>query len=266
MTDLFDMTGKSVLITGGSRGLGRAMAQGFAEAGADIAIVSRKLDACEAAAREIGQLGRRAFAYACHMARWDEIEPMFEAVWDHFGKVDVVVNNAGMSPLYPSLPEANERLFDAVVGVNFKGPFRLCAVAGERMFKGAGGSIINISSTAGQYGIGLRAPYVAAKWAVVGLTKTLAIELGPYGVRANAICPGSVDGDRMRGVIAREADARGGAAVEVEREYLEGQSIARFVQPAEIADLCLFLASDAARMISGQAIAVDGHTETFHIG
>jgi NAD(P)-dependent dehydrogenase (short-subunit alcohol dehydrogenase family) len=133
--------------------------------------------------------------------------------------------------------------------------------------KAAGsGSIINISSTAGQYGIGLRAPYVAAKWAVVGLTKTLAIELGPYGVRANAICPGSVDGDRMRGVIAREADARGGAAVEVEREYLEGQSIARFVQPAEIADLCLFLASDAARMISGQAIAVDGHTETFHIG
>jgi NAD(P)-dependent dehydrogenase (short-subunit alcohol dehydrogenase family) len=101
---------------------------------------------------------------------------------------------------------------------------------------------------------------------VIGLTKTLAIELGPHGVRANAICPGSVDGDRMRGVIAREAEARGAPAAEVEREYLEGQSIARFVRPAEIADLCLFLASDAARMISGQAVAVDGHTETFHIG
>jgi len=101
---------------------------------------------------------------------------------------------------------------------------------------------------------------------VIGLTKTLAIELGPHGVRANAICPGSVDGYRMRGVIAREAEARGAAAADVEREYLEGQSIARFVQPAEIADLCLFLASDAARMISGQTIAVDGHTETFHIG
>jgi len=101
---------------------------------------------------------------------------------------------------------------------------------------------------------------------VIGLTKTLAIELGPHGVRANAVCPGSVEGDRMRGVIAREAGARGAAASEVEREYLDGQSIARFVQPAEIADLCLFLASDAARMISGQAIAVDGHTETFHIG
>jgi NAD(P)-dependent dehydrogenase (short-subunit alcohol dehydrogenase family) len=128
------------------------------------------------------------------------------------------------------------------------------------------GSIVNISSTAGLHGIGFRAPYVAAKWAVIGLTKTLAIELGPYGVRANAICPGSVDGDRMRGVIERESAARGTPAQAVEREYLEGQSIARFVQPEEVADLCLFLASDAARMITGQAIAVDGHTETFHIG
>ena len=101
---------------------------------------------------------------------------------------------------------------------------------------------------------------------MIGLTKTLAIELGPYGVRANAICPGSVDGDRMRGVIERESAARGTPAQTVEREYLEGQSIARFVRPEEIADLCVFLASDAAKMITGQAIAVDGHTETFHIG
>jgi NAD(P)-dependent dehydrogenase (short-subunit alcohol dehydrogenase family) len=132
--------------------------------------------------------------------------------------------------------------------------------------KAAGnGSIINISSTAGLYGIGMRAPYVAAKWAVIGLTKTLAIELGGDGVRVNAICPGSVDGDRMRGVIEREAAARGASPADVQSEYLQGQSIARFVQPEEIADMCLFLASDAARMISGQAIAVDGHTETFHL-
>ena len=111
----------------------------------------------------------------------------------------------------------------------------------------------------------MRAPYVAAKWAVVGLTKTLAIELGGHGVRVNAICPGSVDGDRMRGVIEREATARHASPDDVQREYLQGQSIARFVQPSEIADLCLFLASDAATMINGQAIGVDGHTETFHL-
>jgi len=108
-------------------------------------------------------------------------------------------------------------------------------------------------------------PYVAAKWALIGLTKTLAIELGPHGIRANAICPGSVDGDRMRGVIDREAAARGRDRAAVEREYIGGQSIARFVQPSEIADMCLFLASDAARMVTGQAIGVDGHTETFHL-
>jgi NAD(P)-dependent dehydrogenase (short-subunit alcohol dehydrogenase family) len=128
------------------------------------------------------------------------------------------------------------------------------------------GSIVNISSTAGQVGLGMRAPYTAAKWAVIGLTKTLAIELGPYGVRANAICPGSVDGERMRNVIEREAAARGASSEEVTLEYVGGQSIARWVQPDEIADMCVFLASDAARMVSGQAIAVDGHTETFHIG
>ncbi|HEY8858463.1 MAG TPA: SDR family oxidoreductase, partial [Gaiellales bacterium] len=144
--------------------------------------------------------------------------------------------------------------------------YRACARVIPAMKAARRGSIVNISSTAGLYGMGFRAPYVAAKWAVIGLTKTLAIELGPYGVRANAICPGSVDGDRMRGVIEREAAARGTPAEAVEREYLEGQSIARFVQPEEIADLCLYLASDAARMITGQAIAVDGHTETFHIG
>jgi NAD(P)-dependent dehydrogenase (short-subunit alcohol dehydrogenase family) len=127
------------------------------------------------------------------------------------------------------------------------------------------GSIINISSTAGLFGYGMRTPYAAVKWAVIGLTKSLAIELGPHGVRCNAICPGSVAGDRMAAVIAAEAANRGVDAAVVEEEYLGGQSIKRFVDPSEIADMCLFLASPAARMVSGQAIGVDGHTETFHL-
>jgi len=143
--------------------------------------------------------------------------------------------------------------------------FLTCRRAAAVMKQQQSGSIINISSTAGQFGYGLRTPYAAAKWAVIGLTKSLAVELGPHGVRVNAVCPGSVDGPRMQGVIAAEAAARGMTPADVERQYTDGQSIHRLVQPGEIADLCRFLASPGAAMISGQAIAVDGHTETFHL-
>ncbi len=127
------------------------------------------------------------------------------------------------------------------------------------------GSIIAISSTAGQVGYGRRTPYAAAKWAVIGLAKSLAVELGPFGATSNAICPGSVRGDRMDRVVVAEAARRGVEPRVVADEYVSGQSITRFVEASEVADLCLFLASPAAAMVSGQAIAVDGHTETFHL-
>ena len=247
MTDLFDMHGKTVLITGGSRGLGRAMAQGFAEAGADIAIVSRKLDACEEAAREIERLGVRALPYACHMARWDEIAPMFEAVWDHFGKVDVVINNAGMSPLYPSLPEANERLFDAVVGVNFKGPFRLAAVAGERMAKGAGGSIINISSTASLNPTPNTAFYGGAKAALGVISQAVAAAYHPK-VRVNTIIVGPFATD----VAQHWPDPPD--PVNPRRT----KSGMRIGAPEDIVTTALYLAADASRYVNGAAIKVDG--------
>jgi NAD(P)-dependent dehydrogenase (short-subunit alcohol dehydrogenase family) len=134
------------------------------------------------------------------------------------------------------------------------------------MKKQRSGSIVNMSSTAGQVGYGRRTPYAAAKWAVIGFTKSLAIEVGPFGVRANAICPGAVRGDRMARVIAAEATARGLPESDVEAEYASAQSISRFVDPQEIADMAFFLGSPQAQMVSGQAIAVDGHTETYHIG
>ena len=247
MTDLFDMRGKTVLITGGSRGLGRAMAQGFAEQGADIAVVSRKLDACEVAAAEIEQLGVRAFPYACHMGRWDEIEPMFEAVWDHFGKVDVVINNAGMSPLYPSLPEANERLFDAVVGVNFKGPFRLCAVAGDRMNRGAGGAIINISSTASLGASPWALPYSGAKAALNMLTQGFSAAFSP-NVRVNTIVIGPFATD----VAEHWADPPDHDQPGWTKAGL------RVGQPDEIVGLALYLASDASTFTNAATIRVDG--------
>jgi len=247
MSGLFDMTGKVVLVTGGSRGLGRAMVQGFAEAGADVAIVSRKLDACETAAAEVEALGVRALPLSCHLGRWDEIEPMFERVWDHFGKVDVVVNNAGMSPLYPSLAEVSERLFDSVIAVNFKGPFRLSAVAGERMFHAGGGSIINMSSTASLTPSPGTAFYGGAKAALTTIAQAVAAAYHPR-VRVNTIVVGPFATD----VAQHWPDPPDPANP---RRTRSGLAIGA---PEDIVSTALYLAADASRYVNGAAIRVDG--------
>src|SRR6267143_313092 len=146
MTRYFDLTGKVALVTGGSRGLGYQMVKAFAEHGADIVITSRKLDACEKVAEEVRAMGRRAATYACNVANWAELDGLVDAAYATFGKVDILVNNAGSSPLAPSSLETPEQLFDRIVSLNFKGPFRLMSLVGSRMAAGDGGSIINISS------------------------------------------------------------------------------------------------------------------------
>ena len=162
--DLFDLSGRVALVTGGSRGLGREMALAFARFGADVMIASRKQDACDAAAEEIRRAtGRRALGRACHVGRWDELQGLVDAAYEHFGQVDVLVNNAGMSPLYPSVEAVSEELWDKVLDVNLKGPFRLTAVVGTRMAEGNGGSIINISSGAAAHPMPDVIPYAAAK-------------------------------------------------------------------------------------------------------
>jgi NADP-dependent 3-hydroxy acid dehydrogenase YdfG len=148
MASRFDLSNKIALVTGGSRGLGRAMVLAFARAGADVVIASRKLEACEAVAREVEKLGRRALPVAAHVGKWEDNDMLAARAYDQFGRVDILVNNAGMSPLAPSLAETSEALFDKVVDVNFKGPFRLSVLVGERMMAGAGGAIINLSSIA----------------------------------------------------------------------------------------------------------------------
>ena len=186
--NLFDLSGKVALVTGGSRGLGLQMVRAFANSGADVIIASRKLDACEAAAAEVRALGRRAMAYAMHAARWDEIDGLIAAAYAEFGRVDILVNNAGMSPAMPS-HEVTEQLFDSVLSLNFKGPFRLASQVAHRMATGDGGVIINISSTASLSpapGIG---PYSGAKAALNAMTVSLAHEYGPK-VRVNSISAG----------------------------------------------------------------------------
>src|SRR5437870_3336869 len=162
--DLFDLTGRVALVTGGSRGLGREMALAFARFGADVMIASRKQDACDAAAEEIRHTtGRRALGRACHVGRWNELQGLVDAAYEPFGAVDILVNNAGMSPLYPSVDAVTEELWDKVLGVNLKGPFRLTAAIGTRMAAGAGGSVINITSVGAIRPDAMIVPYAAAK-------------------------------------------------------------------------------------------------------
>lgn len=246
--NLFDMTGKAVFITGGSRGLGLEMAKGFAKAGADIVIASRKLDACEAAAREVERLGARALPLALHVGHWDALEPAVATAWGHFRKIDVLVNNAGMSPVAPSVVETSEALFDKVIGVNLKGPFRLSALIGSRMAAGAGGAIINISSTGSIRPQPHSAPYAAAKAGLNAITTALAFEYGPR-VRVNCILAGPFETD----IAAAWSD-------EEKQAYTtrSGSALRRLGRPAEIVSSALYLASDASSYVTGAMVRCDG--------
>jgi NAD(P)-dependent dehydrogenase (short-subunit alcohol dehydrogenase family) len=181
------------------------------------------------------------------------------------GGVDVLINNAGIKGPTAMVEDVTYDEWRESLAVGLDTHFLTMKKIAPLMKAAGRGSIINFSSTAGQYGYGLRTPYAASKWAVIGLTKSVAVEVGPHGVRCNAICPGSVAGARIDSVIAAEAQQRGVEPSVVAAEYVQGQSIKRFVEPSEIADLCLFLASPASSMISGQALGIDGHTETFHL-
>jgi NAD(P)-dependent dehydrogenase (short-subunit alcohol dehydrogenase family) len=246
MPPLFDLKGKIALVTGGSRGLGREMVLAFAQAGADVVIASRKLDACEAVAREVEALGRRALPVAAHVGQWEDNDRLAEAAYVAFGRVDILVNNAGMSPLAPSLLETSEALFDKVVAVNFKGPFRLSVLVGERMVQSAGGVIVNLSSTAAFRPEPHVVPYAGAKAAVNAMTVALAKAFAPK-VRVNCIAPGPFLTDVS--TVWRE-----------NKSFEQSLGLQRFGQPNEIVGTALYLASDASSYVTGQVIRVDGGT------
>lgn len=247
MNKIYDMTGKVVLITGGSRGLGRAMALGFASQGAAIAIVSRKIDSCEQTAGEVRELGAEAFPYAAHVGDWNKIGEMVDAVYERFGRIDVVINNAGMSPLYESLDQISEVLFDKVIGVNLKGPFRLSALVGTRMNEAQGGVIINISSTAAVSKSPNAEPYGAAKAGLNAITRSFASALGPK-VRVNCIMAGPFLTDIS---LAWDMDA-------FAKRAAESIPMQRGGEPDEIVGAALYLASDSASFTTGAILAVDG--------
>lgn len=243
----FDMTGKVAVVTGGSRGLGRQMVLAFAEQGADVVIASRKIENCEAVAREVEALGRAALPIAYHAAEWDAADDLADAVYDRFGRCDVLVNNAGMSPLYPSVDAISESLFDKVVGVNLKGPFRLSANIGTRMVESGGGSIIFVSSIASTRPSAQEIVYGAAKAGVNNLTYGLARTFGPT-VRVNCIVPGPflTDISKAWDMDQFEAAARAGYA------------LGRGGEPDEVVGAALYLATAASSYTTGTTLEIDG--------
>jgi len=241
---LFDLTGKVALVTGGSRGLGREMVLAFAGAGADVVIASRKLDNCEALAEEIEATGRRALPVACHVGRWNECDELADRAYERFGRVDILVNNAGMSPLAPSSADTSEELFDKVVGVNFKGPFRLSSLIGQRMYDGDGGSIINVSSSGALFPAPRYGPYAGAKAALNALTTVFAREYAPR-VRVNTLSAGPFLTD-----ISKHWPQ--------ESERTWRNAAGRAGEPAEVVTTALYLASAASSYTTGSLIRVDG--------
>lgn len=242
-----DLTGKVALVTGGSRGLGREIALGLAGAGADVVIASRRIASCEKAAAEVReQTGRRALPVAAHVGRWDALDDLVERAYGEFGHVDVLVNNAGMSPRYDTVADVSEELFDKVIGVNLKGPFRLASLVGTRMAAGDGGSIINISSTGAVRPRADIVPYAAAKAGLNAMTAGLAHAFGST-VRVNAIMAGTFLTD-ISTAWDMDAFARRAATF----------ALRRGGQPPEIVGAALYLAGDWSSYTTGAVLTVDG--------
>ena len=240
---LFDFTGKVALVTGGSRGLGYRMVKALAERGADVIVASRKLENFETVAEECRALGRKAMAYGVHCGRWDEIDGLIAATYAEFGRVDILINNAGMSPACPS-HEMPENLFDSVLNLNFKGPFRLASQVAHRMSEGDGGTIINISSSGALMALPMVIPYGSAKAALNAMTVSLSREYAPK-VRVNTISPGPFLTD-----IAEAWEER--------KRETQPVALGRPGNPDEIVTAALMLASPASSYTTGALVRVDG--------
>lgn len=243
MDPLFDFTGKVALVTGGSRGIGYQMVMALAARGADVVIASRKLENCEAVAEEVRALGRRAMAVSAHVGRWAECDRLVEEVYAEFGRLDILINNAGMSPRMAS-HEVTEQLFDSVVNLNFKGPFRLASQVAKRMADGDGGCIINVSSSGSMMPLPETIPYGSSKAALNAMSRSLAWEYAPK-VRVNTLSPGAFRTD-----IVEAWPDKGRGPIAIPRGHA--------AEPEEIVTAALFLASPASVNVTGSIVRCDG--------
>jgi NAD(P)-dependent dehydrogenase (short-subunit alcohol dehydrogenase family) len=249
---------KVVLVTGGASGVGGAIAHSFAESGAAVHIL-------DASQRHIDSfLGDHPAATAshCDVGIEEEVRRAFDEFRSRHERLDVLVNNAGIAGPAGAVEDLDVDGWDRCIDVNLNGVFYTARQAIPLLKSQNHGAIINVASNAGLMGCPHRSPYVASKWGMIGLTKTWAMELGRHNIRVNAVCPTSVEGERIEGVIRADAEKRGLAPDEIRDVYERQSSMRTFVTVDDVAAMVTFLASDSARRISGQAIAVDGHTET----
>lgn len=247
------MTGQRVLVTAGAAGIGRSIAEAFLGNGASVFVCDLDEKALDTVAGELPDLhtGR------CDVSRANEVERMMAECIAALGGLDVLVNNAGIAGPTAPTDEIEPAQWEAVMKVDLNGTFFVTRAAIPHLKQSSAGSIINMSSVAGRFGYANRSPYSTAKWGIIGFTKTLAIELGGHGIRANAILPGAVDGPRIQRVFEGRAQAEGKSVDEVAKEAMAVQSLKRMVDPKDIAKLAVFLASDAAKSISGQMLPID---------
>jgi dehydrogenase/reductase SDR family member 4 len=245
----FSLEGRTAVVTGGSRGIGRAIALAFASAGGDVVVASRKQEGCDQVAAEIQALGRRAVGVACHVGDPDQVRALVDRALGEWGRIDTLVNNAATNPVYGPFTETELAAWDKVMDVNLRGPFLLSTVAARHMAGRGSGSIVNIASTEALSPDPKLGAYSISKAALIAMTRVLAKELGPRGVRVNAIAPGLVETRFAQALLEDPA---------VYARYIEKTALRRHAQPEEIAHAALFLASDASSYMTGHVMVVDG--------
>ena len=245
----FNLTDRVAIVTGASRGIGEAIAKTFAEYGAKVVLASRKQEGLDAVAKSINEAGGEALPIACHTGKMEMIDALYEKVMDTYGRVDILVNNAATNPYFGSMLEISESQYDKTFEVNTKGYFFMAQKAGKIMVKQGKGSIINVASVAGLMSPPMQAVYGMTKAAVILMTKVLARELGPAGVRANAICPGLTETHFSKALFETKA---------IYEIALQSIPLQRHAQPIEMAGLALYLASDASSFTSGGVFVCDG--------
>jgi len=247
------LDGKIALITGGGTGIGAAIARLFAQAGAQVIVSGRRAAPIETVAADISGL-----AIPCDVSQADQVEILFDTIRDRYGRLDVLVNNAGGPGPIASVAEVDMNAWQECLSINLVGAMHCLQHAARMMTAQRSGSIINMSSLMGIQGYPMRSAYVASKFALVGITETMARELGPLGVRVNALLPGAVRGDNMTAILARRSAAEGKPAEVIEREaYTNVSALKRWVEPEEVAKAALYYASDLSSAITGDKMKVD---------